>query len=88
MAVPLGVLLKYGTRLSVDEGKPLVSAIFLRCEPLGCLADLPLTAKVLDALKAGKKAHWEVNADDNKTVNIPFSLKGFREAISALKSAG
>lgn len=84
-ALPLGVLLEPGASLSVDDKPWLKKTRFVRCEPAGCLLQVQLDKKTVARLKQGKKAHWTVNATDKQTLDIPFSLKGFSQAIAALK---
>ena len=83
--MPLGVDLRRGAVLRVDEGKE-TPVQYLRCTNSGCDASLKLDSKFLKALKAGNGLlvgflPW----GGDKTTVVNASLKGFTKAFEFLR---
>lgn len=84
IAMPLGVPLASGIRLSVD-GKEVAALPFQVCRRDGCQAFLPLSDEVVAAFKAGTKAHARVASSQGEGLDLPFSLKGFTAGYGSIQ---
>lgn len=80
MILPLGVLLKSGVEMKVDDQQAFKFDIRF-CQPAGCVAFLNLSEAVLDTFKNGKAAHVEFKAADGKPVKFEMPLNGFGKAL-------
>lgn len=79
--VPLGVLLPKGLSLAVD-GKDMGEVNYVACFPEGCMTQVQLATKVLDAMEKGKKATVTIFGMDSKPAHLPVSLTGFTAAFN------
>lgn len=78
--VPLGVFVGPGLAFAADGNKP-VQIPYTTCDYSGCIAVAPLTATQLDQMEHGTSGRVVVLARNGKAAAIPYSLKGFAEAI-------
>ena len=83
--MPLGVALEPGMGL-VFGTDPEKAVPFRTCTSQGCVAEIPLDAKIQASLDAGKDGRMLVSGLDNKRVALPLSLKGFSEAQRVYRS--
>ena len=80
LAVPLGVLLAKGVKI-IATGYNEPAMIYRRCDSAGCYVEGLVDAEMIDALaKASGPAKVEITSADGRTVDLPFSLRGFSEA--------
>jgi invasion protein IalB len=81
---PLGVLLPSGLGLRIDD-KDVGNAPFLRCHTFACYAQVVAEDKLIEQLKTGKTAVFIIFQSEEAGIGIPISLKGFDQALVALK---
>jgi len=74
VSLPLGMQLPPGTRIVVDQGRP-VSSPYLICMSDGCVAEYDATPELISRLKKGKQlAIQAVNADAQAiAINLPLN---------------
>ena len=84
VAMPLGVPLARGLRISVD-GKEIDTVPFQVCEAEGCQAFVPMEDAMVAAFKAGTTAHAIVEASQGQDFRVPISLKGFTAGFTAIQ---
>lgn len=85
IVTPLDTLLTPGLRVRVDEG-PWSDHPFSFCQPVGCFAQLGLTAEDLDGFRKGQAANVALvplPAPD-QLVQLNVSLRGFTAGFAAL----
>jgi invasion protein IalB len=80
---PLGVLLPSGVSLRVDD-QDVGHLSFLQCLANGCIAQLALDDKILDALKNGKTATLGIFQTPEQGVGVLAPLAGFKEGYEQL----
>lgn len=80
---PLGIFLPTGLALEID-GTAKGRIQFSNCLQGGCLAQSPMTAELLKALKLGGTANFIVYQAPGRGLPMPISLKGFTAAYKAL----
>ncbi|MFO1172643.1 MAG: invasion associated locus B family protein [Hyphomicrobiaceae bacterium] len=80
---PLGVLLPPGLGLQIDDDK-VGHAPFVRCQVVGCVAQVTLDKDLIAKFKAGKTAWFIVFQTKEAGIGIPVSLDGFPKAIDSL----
>lgn len=80
---PLGTVLPQGVGLSVDE-KDNFGGPFTFCIPMGCQAEVKLTAEQLKAMKSGKEMTVIFRLMGQGVVKIPVKLTGFTAAVNSL----
>jgi invasion protein IalB len=81
---PLGVLLKDGMELYVDNNN-IGRAYFTRCFSEGCYVEVELDDELMRILRAGKSAVFALReSTDQDRVGIPIQLTGFGEGYDAL----
>lgn len=81
---PLGVLLPPGLGLKIDD-KDVGHAPFLRCHNFACYAQVVAEDALVEQLKTGKTAIFIIFQTEEAGIGIPISLKGFAEALAAMK---
>lgn len=81
---PLGILLPLGLGLQIDE-ENVGHAPFVRCQVVGCVAQVTVTEDLMGKLMAGKTAWFIVYQSKDEGIGIPVSLEGFPVGIAALK---
>jgi invasion protein IalB len=81
---PLGVLLKDGMELYVDNNN-IGRAYFTRCFSEGCYVEVEIDDELMRILRAGKAAVFALRESaDQDRVGIPIELNGFGEGYDAL----
>ncbi|KGD86026.1 MULTISPECIES: invasion associated locus B family protein [Rhizobium/Agrobacterium group] len=81
---PLGVLLKDGMELYVDNNN-IGRAYFTRCFSEGCYVEVEIDDELMRILRAGKNAVFALRESaDQDRVGIPIELTGFGEGYDAL----
>jgi invasion protein IalB len=81
--VPLGVLLEPG--LGLKTGNDTKSYPYKTCLEGGCLATIPSDEALEKSIAETSDASISVARLDGKTVQLPFSTKGFADARKAYK---
>jgi invasion protein IalB len=81
---PLGILLPPGLGLQIDK-ENVGHAEFVRCQVVGCVAQVTVTDDILEKFTAGKTAWFIVYQSKEAGIGIPVSLEGFPEGIAALR---
>ncbi|MGH2340125.1 invasion associated locus B family protein [Segnochrobactraceae bacterium EtOH-i3] len=76
IAVPPGMLLQPGLRVTVDKNKP-DTAKYTVCFPNACYADMPAPDALIASLKKGNQLGLTVINQQAKPVSFNLSLKGF-----------
>ena len=84
VAMPLGIPLANGIRVSVD-GREVSSQSFEVCRRDGCRAYLPLNDNLVNAFKAGNEATVSVQSSTGGAINVPFSLRGFTAGYAKVR---
>jgi invasion protein IalB len=82
--VPLGLSIRTGVRLKVDEREP-VSLDIQTCEASGCYAGGPLAGPLLDGLKGGKMLTLLFNDLQKKEIGIQIDLTGFAAQFEKIR---
>lgn len=81
---PLGVLLKDGMELYVDNNN-IGRAYFTRCFSEGCYVEVEIDDELMRILRAGKNAVFALReSTDQDRVGIPVELNGFGPGYDAL----
>jgi invasion protein IalB len=83
LAVPAGVSIKEGLRLLLGDAEPIVIG-YTVCGPQVCIAETPLDAKGLAAIKASKKASVSYVRGSKQLAQVQLDLNGFGEAFDFL----
>ncbi len=82
---PLGLDLRAGMVLQIDEGEEFTSG-FLTCVQEGCLAVFPLDSELLAAMRAGNSAKIGFRPfNTNETLVLELSLSGFTAASQTVQ---
>lgn len=81
---PLGVLLPRGLGLQIDNEK-VGNAQFVRCQMVGCVAQVTLPADLLAKFAKGKTAWFVIYQTQEQGIGIPVGLNGLAEALAELK---
>ncbi len=84
ISVPLGVLLRPGLQLTIDDDDPSNIPIH-HCRAGGCIALLPLSPGLRGDLEAGLKAQVAFHTLNGQRVGVPVSLMGVKAGIAALE---
>lgn len=83
--LPLGVDLRAGAALTIDDGKPM-PLTYQQCLQDGCLANAPMDEAALTALRRSKGAQITVRPYGGaQSVAFPISTKGITDGLAALK---
>lgn len=81
---PLGVLLKDGMELYVDNNN-IGRAYFTRCFAEGCYVEVEIDEELMRIMRAGKSAVFALReSSDQDRVGIPVELNGFGPGYDAL----
>lgn len=81
VSVPLNVLLEPG--IGLKFGNELKTYQYKTCTEAGCIALIPYDDQLEASLKSPGDASINVARLDGKTVQLPFSTKGYSEARKA-----
>jgi invasion protein IalB len=80
IVVPLGVLI--GPGLAFSAGTSATLAVpYTTCAQSGCVAITTLTSQTLGQMENGTGGQITIVGRDGKPVSLPFSLKGFADAM-------
>ncbi|MDB5414664.1 MAG: invasion protein [Rubritepida sp.] len=87
--IPSNITVAVPMRLSLEDGAAPVPVTLRACGPRGCVADTELAAPVLARLRA-REAQGKLEYRDalNGEVALPFSTRGFGQALDALAREG
>jgi invasion protein IalB len=80
---PLGVLLPTGLGLKIDNAD-VGNAPFLKCGPVGCVAEVVVDDKIMDKMKTGTSAVFIIFQTPEFGIGVPISLAGFADGIGQL----
>lgn len=79
ITVPLGMALRNGTRVLIDQDKPL-TAPYSFCIPAGCMADYEVTPDMIANMKKGKALFIQAIKINMQPITIPLPLTDFAKA--------
>jgi len=82
---PLGVALRAGVEISVDNDKP-ASSSYSFCNGNGCVVLGASAFPLSKDARTGKVGHAKIGLMNDKPLTINFSLKGLMQALTALDS--
>ena len=85
VTVPLQVLLEPGMGLKIGDDQMRVFQ-YKTCTEEGCLSVIPVNDQIEASLGKTQKASIAVAQPDGKTVELPFSVKGYAEAYETFLS--
>jgi invasion protein IalB len=85
VTVPFNVLLDPGIGLGLGNDKPRVYP-FETCNGVGCIVRIPFDDDLAKAVGAAPQARILLAGLDGKPVGLPFSLKGYQDAMDAFSS--
>jgi len=80
---PLGILLPPGLGLQIDQAK-VGHAPFVRCQVIGCFAQITLDDALMKKFLNGETAWFIVFQTREAGIGIPVSLKGLAAAMDGL----
>jgi invasion protein IalB len=80
---PLGVLLPTGLGLKIDNAD-VGNAPFLKCGPVGCVAEVIVDDKIMDKMRTGQSAMFIIFQTPELGIGVPISLAGFSDGIGQL----
>ncbi len=84
LMVPLGVDVREGLRLRVDDAE-LADVEIQTCNVGGCLAALPLVPSAIAALRGGSVMTMTFRGNGKPKLTARFPLTGFPEAFEKIK---
>ncbi len=79
VTVPLGMQLAHGTRVIIDQGKP-VNEPYKICFPVGCMSDYPVTDDMIKQMKKGKTITVQAINMQGTPISLPLPLSDFAKA--------
>lgn len=79
VTVPLGMALRNGTRVLIDQDQPL-TAPYSFCIPAGCMADYEVSPDMVANLKKGKVLYVQAIKINMQPITIPMPLTDFAKA--------
>jgi invasion protein IalB len=83
--VPSGVWLPTGVKLVAGSPETAMPAVFKRCVPAGCFADVDLNDDTVRKFRAmSQPGQLQFKDGTMKDVSLPLSFKGFGTALDAL----
>ncbi len=77
--VPLGMQLRPGTRVIIDQGQP-ATAPFSICFPVGCMADYEVNADTVAQMKKGQMLTIQAINMQGTAISLPLPLADFAKA--------
>src|SRR5688572_1673724 len=80
---PLGVLLPSGLGLRIDQ-TDVGRAGFVRCLPIGCVAEVIMDENLIKQLRGGTTATFIIFQTPEEGIGFPLALKGFGEGYDKL----
>ncbi len=88
MTLPLGVGLRAGVLIQVDDNKS-GQAPYEYCDKVGCRVTMKLGKEAVETMRKGKVMNVSFATVQRQKVAVPVSLKGFNEALDeVLKKNG
>lgn len=82
--LPLGLSIREGVSLKIDEGAPL-NLDFQTCDASGCYSGMAVSAELLKAMMAGNAMTISFKDMQKKDIAIPVTLSGFSAAYGMIK---
>jgi invasion protein IalB len=79
VTLPLGLLLRHGTRMIVDTNQPM-TGVFNFCLPNGCWADFEVSAEFVGTLKKGTNLVLQAFNLNGQVATFGFPLADFGKA--------
>jgi invasion protein IalB len=79
VTVPLGMQLQHGTRVIIDQEKP-VNEPYKICFPIGCMSDYPVSDQMIKDLKKGTTLTVQAINMQGTPISLPMPLKDFAKA--------
>jgi invasion protein IalB len=83
VVAPLGVLLPTGLGLKIDNAD-VGNAPFLKCGPVGCVAEVVANEDLIGKLKTGSSAVFIIFQTPEFGIGVPISLAGFGDGLAQL----
>jgi len=80
---PLGVLLPTGLGLKIDN-VDVGHAPFLKCGPVGCVAEVVANDDLIGKMKTGSSAVFIIFQTPEFGIGVPISLPGFSDGVTKL----
>jgi invasion protein IalB len=80
---PLGVLLPTGLGLKIDN-VDVGHAPFLKCGPVGCVAEVVANDDLVAKMKTGSAATFIIFQTPEFGIGVPISLAGFADGMTKL----
>jgi invasion protein IalB len=84
--LPYGVALEAGMGLRIGK-EPVKVYQYRTCNSIGCLAETPFDPALASALNGADDVAVMFAGLDGKPVSVPMSFKGYKQSLSAWKSA-
>jgi len=81
--VPMGILLPAGLGLKIDK-IDLGRVGFVRCLPIGCVAEWVMDDNLLKQFRTGQTATFVIFQTPEEGIVFPINLKGFGEGVDSL----
>ena len=79
VTVPLGVQLRHGTRVIIDQGTP-INKPYVICFANGCMSDYDATPEMIEKLKKGKGLTIQAINAGGQPISLVLPLKEFAKA--------
>ena len=79
VTLPLGMSLQAGTRVIIDNGRPLAGP-YVICLANGCVAEYEASAELITKMKTGQSMHVQGINGSGKPMSIPMPLADFAKA--------
>lgn len=83
VVLPLGILLKPGVMMQIDDGDKFRFDIN-HCNEGGCFAFVDLNQQVVQSFQRGNVAHILIMSADGKKIQLDLNLTGFSKAYRSL----
>ena len=83
VVAPLGVLLPTGLGLKIDN-VDVGHAPFLKCGPVGCVAEVVANDDLVGKMKTGQSAVFIIFQTPEFAIGVPVSLSGFGDGLVQL----
>jgi invasion protein IalB len=80
---PLGILLPTGLGLKIDN-VDVGHAPFLKCGPVGCVAEVVANDDLITKMKGGGNATFIIFQTPEFGIGVPISLAGFGDGLTKL----
>jgi invasion protein IalB len=77
--LPIGVALRPGSRVFVDEGQPMNGPYEL-CQPVGCFSEYEASTELIGKLKKGQNLVLQAMQPNNQAITLVVPLADFAKA--------